>query len=154
MHFRGSMERQLDICGTNTWDLLSPGEMKLTALLKPLVPLIPGATAVTYNYFPSFACHSNTGAFWQRWISIITGWGRKLSSHRLSLACQKYGTAVGSKTDISYQHFISTAPTASWCRGSNILYMLIELKILRAQHSSFKVSFDFLNTGGCCRYCK
>lgn len=57
-----------------------------------------------------------------------TGGGRR-SFHRLYLGCQKYGTAVVSKTNLSYQHFISAVPTMSSCRGNNIIHTLIELEI-------------------------
>lgn len=115
-----------------------------------LLSLISGATAVAYNYFPFSACHRNTAVLLQRWDSVITGGGRRISSHRLYLGCQKYGTVVGSKTDLSYQHFISAVPTVSCCRGNNMLHTLMELEILRAQHLSFRVSLDILNTGGYC----
>lgn len=120
----------------------------------PLVPLISGAAAVTYNYFLFSACHRNTDALLQRWNSVITTGGRKISSHRLYRGCQKYGTVVGSKTYLSQQHFISAVPTASCCRRNNMLHTLIKLAILRAQHLSFKVSLGILNTGGYCGYCK
>lgn len=64
-----------------------------------LVHLISSTAVVMYNYFHFSACHRNTDALFQRWVSVLTGGEGNLLTGFIWVS-RSMTVAWGSKSDL------------------------------------------------------